>query len=166
MEDLGIWNEGIEPKAYAATDEKYLAAVMEQYKLYVDLTDRFQSRGPAVDSFFLTINTAAFALIAAAGFRGLDLSVATMWLAVPLAALLVNCYVWWRTIRSRRFITGAKFQVIGALESRLPSSPFFIAEWKALDRAYMGRFAGPVQEWIPIAFGFVYVGMFAAALAA
>jgi hypothetical protein len=66
MADLGnLWNDHISSESYEGAKEKYQKAILEQYKLYADLTDRLSSRAPIIDTFFLTINTAAIALIGA-----------------------------------------------------------------------------------------------------
>lgn len=166
-EDLQLWNEQVKPQNYE-TEEKYRAAVLEQYKIYVDLTDKAQARAPIIDTFFLTINGAALTLIGAFASKGHGIAEAQWWLVIPLIAMISNCYIWWRSIHSRKFINAAKYRVIGELESRLPASPLWRAEWHALvnyGRASK-RFIGPVQEWIPVIFGFVYIGGFIAILLA
>src|SRR3954447_154985 len=59
-----LWNDEVTVKAYYAHDEKYQEAVMEQYKLYVEMTDRISSRRALANTFFLTLNSAVLTLVA------------------------------------------------------------------------------------------------------
>jgi hypothetical protein len=49
----------------------------------------------------------------------------------PLVAL-GQCFAWFYLVWSYRLLNSAKYQVVGALEERLPASPFWAAEWWAL----------------------------------
>jgi hypothetical protein len=162
-----LWNEHIGPDSYGGSKEKYQDAVLKQYKLYSDLTDRVSARAPIVDTFFLTINTAAIALIGVV-WTGHDQIRASSWLLViPLVPLLANCNIWWNIIQSRRRILAAKTQVIVALEERLPAQPLGTAEWKAYQTVHPGALRTPKSlglQWIPIAFALLYIGGFIAAL--
>jgi hypothetical protein len=44
--------------------EKYQAAIMDQYKLYVEMADRTSARRSLMNTFFLTLNTGIFTVIA------------------------------------------------------------------------------------------------------
>ena len=45
---------------------------------------------------------------------------------------IVFCLAWAALLRSYRNLNTAKFKVIGLMEERLPTSPFYAAEWRAL----------------------------------
>ena len=77
-------------------------------------------------------------------------------MAIPLAAILGQCFAWFYLVRSYRLLNSAKYQVVGVLEERLPASPFWGAEWWALgegtDRARYWPLSH-IEQWIPILFG-------------
>ncbi len=82
----------------------------------------------------------------------------------PFIAVLALCYTWWRLVKSYRQLNTAKYLVIGEMEKRLPSSPYWSAEWKALGEGKAPKRYVPlshVENWIPIIFGGVYIFGFA-----
>ena len=68
-------------------------------------------------------------------------------------ALLVQCGAWFLLVRSYRQLNSAKYIVIGVLEERLPGSPYWNAEWKAL-----GEGKDKAKYWPIIASGAVGAG--------
>jgi hypothetical protein len=87
-------------------------------------------------------------------------------LVFPLVAVLGQCAAWFYIVRSYRLLNTAKFQVVGALEERLPASPFWRAEWNLLGEGKDRRRYWPlshIEKWIPILFAGTYL---AAAVAA
>lgn len=103
---------------------------LEQYKMYIEMTDRISNRRQSANSFFLTVNTAVVAII---GYVQLGevagKSQAFYWL-VSIAGMLL-CYSWYRLIRSYKDLNTGKFAVIHALEKKLPTAPYD-AEWESL----------------------------------
>jgi len=72
---------------------------------------------------------------------------------------------WFWLIRSYRQLNTAKFQVIGALEERLPASPYWRAEWFALGEGKDKSKYWPLthlEQWVPLLFVAIYVTGFAA----
>jgi hypothetical protein len=148
-----LWNDGEE------TPRSNIGMVLEQYKLYVEMADRVSSRRALANTFFLTVNTLVFTGI---GFLWKDPPQASAWLGVfPLLVLVAQCLVWFWTIRSYRQLNAGKWAVVGAMERRLPASPWCSAEWVAL-----GEGKDPsrywslthVEQWIPFLFALAYVG--------
>jgi hypothetical protein len=75
-------------------------------------------------------------------------------------ALLGQCAAWFFIPRSYRQLNGAKYSVIGALEQRLPASPYWSAEWKALGKGTNPAQYWPlshVEQWVPLFFALVYI---------
>jgi hypothetical protein len=95
---------------------------LELYKLAVEMADRISARRAVANSFFLTVNTGLAALLGSATFR---------WYVA--AAGIVFAGTWWALLRSYREINSAKFQVILAMEERLPVRVYG-DEWAALKR--------------------------------
>jgi hypothetical protein len=131
--------------------------VLEQYKIYVEMADRVSARRGLANTFFLTLNTAVFTVVGVfwqhppGTTRGL--------LVVPWFALVVQCLAWFWLLRSYRQLNTAKYAVVGALEERLPASPYWRAEWVALGEGRDPSRYWPlshVEQWIPIIFALVY----------
>lgn len=162
-----LWNEGAKTLFYADDTKAYQAAILEQYKVYVEMADRISQRRGLTNTFFLTLNTAIFTLVAAFWDDG---PVGTVWwLVIPLVVVLGQCFTWFYLVRSYRLLNTAKYKVIGAIEQRLPASPYSRAEWSALGEGKDPKLYWPlthIEKWIPGLFGFSYVAGFVAALVA
>lgn len=159
--------DGLVEPLWGSTDEALDADQMkvafEQYQLYVELADRVSARRALANTFFLTLNTAIFTVI---GVFWRDPPEASAWLAVaPLAVLLIQCAVWFWIIRSYRQLNAGKWAVVGAFEDRLPASPWWTAEWKALGEGKDPSRYWPishVEQWVPLLFALAYIGGFVA----
>ena len=156
-----LWNLAISDGSYKKPDDKYQAAILEQYKTYVEMADRISARRALTNTFFLTLNTAVFTLIGV--FVQNEQQAATWLLAFPLTALLGQCGAWFYLVRSYRQLNTAKYQVIGQLEERLPASPYWRAEWNALGEGKDRSKYWPlthIETWIPILFAGTYLASF------
>jgi hypothetical protein len=148
-----LWNESL------LRDGISEPLILEQYKLYVEMADRVSARRALANSFFLTLNTGVFTLLAALGGttpQGDD----AWWLLAPLIAILGQCFAWFYLVRSYRLLSAAKYRVVGALEERMPASPFWRAEWWALGEGEDRSRYWPLthlEQWIPVLFGSAYV---------
>ena len=148
-----LWNTDIFDKY--EDKGKYNDHVLEQYKLYVEIADRISARRSTANTFSLTLNTVVVAI----------LSVCAEKLSVPSVVIVcfagvVLCYTWKRLINSYRQLNTAKYSVIGEFEKRLPSSPYWSAEWSALGegkdpKKYKQLTA--IETWVPIVFMLLYV---------
>ena len=142
-------------------DKTYDSTLLEQYRLYVEMADRVSARRGLTNSFFLTLNTGIVGVIAA--LKHVPDGSQQWWLVIPLVAILGQCYAWFYLVRSYRLINGAKYRVVGALEERLPASPFWRAEWwemgQGRDRARYWPLSH-IEQWIPALFALTYVAGF------
>lgn len=155
-DSFNLWNNDLNETNYGT---KYKEHLFEQYKLYVEMADRVSSRRNIANSFFLTLHTL---LLGAIGFS-LEKApqIVERWVIVfPLAAILLLCVSWWMIIRSYRQLNTGKFLVIGEFEKRLPASPYWSAEWKALGEGKDLKKYLPlthVENWVPVIFAFLYI---------
>ena len=118
-----LWNESALATRYGGDVKAYQAALLDQYKIYVEMADRLSQRRALAHTFFLTINTTIFTLIAVVWK---DRPKGTVWwLVFPLVVVLGQCFAWLYLVRSYRLLNSAKYEVIGALEERLPASPYW-----------------------------------------
>jgi hypothetical protein len=152
-----LWNDPRTLEHYQDAPDRYAAALLDQYKLYVEMADRISARRGLANTFFLTLNTLVFTLFGVFWEKRPGLS---PWLlALPLAAAVGQCVGWFFIVRSYRQLNSAKYKVIGALEQRLPASPYWNAEWKALREGKDWRVYWPlthIEQWIPVLFAVVY----------
>jgi len=143
--------------------DSYRQHLFDQYKLAVEMADRVSARRMQANTFFLAVNTGLLTVFASlakdriiSGFTG----------ALPIIALLVLCFVWWRIVRSYRQLNSGKYAVILDLETMLPAAPY-AAEWKALGEGKDPRRYLPlthVENWVPRLFGLLYLLLLLAVL--
>ncbi|WP_285683825.1 hypothetical protein [Actinoplanes sp. NBRC 103695] len=161
-----VWTEAVTAQRYQGVDEKYQAAVMDQYKIYLEMADRVSARRGLTNTFFLTLNTLVFTAI---GIFWRDKPNAALWsVSLPTVALLLQCAAWFWLLRSYRQLNSAKYVIVGVLEERLPASPYWRAEWKALGEGRDSSRYWPLthlEQWIPFCFATTYVAAFIAILA-
>lgn len=151
-----LWTEGIE------CDQ---AVIFEQYKIYVEMADRISARRALANAFFLSLTTATLTV---AGALWQAKILAPEVLVLPLLLLLVQNATWFWLVRSYRQLNSAKYVVIGMLEERLPASPYWRAEWKALGEGKDKARYWPMthlEQWLPVSLAALEVLGLAFALA-
>ncbi|MHA1441986.1 MAG: RipA family octameric membrane protein [Candidatus Heimdallarchaeota archaeon] len=122
--------------------------IFDQYKLYVEMADRISARRATTNSFYLTANS--FLFVALGILMSNDLVV-----VVPII-LIVGIFVsisWWLLIIYYKNLNSSKYQVINAIEEKLPVKGLF-AEWqisKSQDKPLKrSRGLTFIEQWIPI----------------
>ncbi len=106
-------------------------ALLKQYELFVGTSEALSARRQGVNTFFLSVNSiilAAAGLLWSNGQSGDLESVALVALGYVGGVL---CFAWYKLIESYRQLSQGKFDVIHALERRLPAR-IFKGEWVAL----------------------------------
>ncbi|WP_399887149.1 hypothetical protein ACGH7X_22025 [Streptomyces sp. BBFR51] len=169
MSDIGdaLWNPAVGPSEYTEADNRYREAVLEQYKLCVEMADRISSRRNLTNTFFLSLNSAVVAVAAAVSAGSLSRLSVPLLLA-GLVVLLAQCAAWCVMVRSYRQLNRAKYAVIGALEERLPAFAYSRAEWGALGEGRDWRRYLPLtyaEQWVPVVFAVSYLVGFCGVLA-
>ncbi len=148
-----LWNKSVSDEY---NDKgKYQDHVLEQYKLCVEMADRISARRSAANTFFLTLNTLVVGALSICAEKFCGLSTIAL-----CAAAIVLCFVWKSLIKSYQQLNTAKYAVIGEFEKRLPSSPYWSAEWNALGEGKDPRKYKPlttVETTVPIVFMFIYL---------
>ncbi|MEO1987641.1 MAG: hypothetical protein ABGX47_13510 [Martelella sp.] len=136
--------------------------VLEIYKMLVEMADRVSQRRQSANSFYLTVNTAIIggtAYLSQSTFGQLS-----KW-AVSCAGIAI-CILWIRAVVSYKSLNAAKFEVITALEERLPVSPYR-DEWTILDVDGDGKRHKPFHKTevlVPIVFMCVHAAQLLAEL--
>ncbi|MCN9240863.1 hypothetical protein NGF19_08660 [Streptomyces sp. RY43-2] len=115
---------------------EFSPSVLELYKLAVEMADRVSARRGLANAFFLSVQTA---FVGAIGIFLTDPQRKPLWTA-PVIALtgVAISMTWWLQLRSYRDLNRAKFEVINAIETRLPVK-IFTDEWRLLVRAPSAR---------------------------
>lgn len=134
---------------------EYRAHLMDQYKLYVQMSDRVSERRTEANRYLLTVNAFLITLY------GLSTSSASIekgiWLyVVPLAGIAV-CLTWLATIKSHRDLNTAKFKVIHELEQGLPAALYY-REWVLAEEGKGSAYKpiSHIEEVIPWVFAALY----------
>jgi len=112
--------------------------LLEQYKLYVESADKVSSRRDSANHFYLTLNSALFAI---SGYLSLLNKQSYIFLIIPLIGIVISFY-WLKTITSYKNLNNGKFNVIHKLEKNLPAK-LFDYEWEVIGR-------GKTKDYIPI----------------
>ena len=153
-----LWSN-IDNSEYSNNKELYQNHILEQYKMYVEMADRISSRRNFANIFFLTLNTTILGSIGFL-FEKTQLIDPKWLITFPLVCTLTLIVVWWCLLRSYRNLNSAKFKVVGHLEKRLPSSPYWSAEWKELREGKGLKKYRPLtalETYVPIVFGLLYI---------
>ena len=155
-----LWTS-LGPDDYGGDAAAYQGAILSQYELYVEMADRISQRRGTANTFFITLNTGVFALVAGV-FEG-DINTPTPVLAVVTVVLIAQCLVWFWILRSYRQLNSVKWKVVGEMEKRLPSKPWSDAEWVSSGSGKDPAMYWPiskVEPFIPGLFALAYVAVF------
>jgi hypothetical protein len=150
--------EQIEARLWNAGGTDVQQALLDQYKLYVEMADRISARRGLTNTFFLTLNSAIFTLFGVLWKdKPADIDDAIVLLLAAVA--LGQCAAWGILVRSYRLLNGAKYEVIGLMEKKLPASPY-AAEWQALGEGGEWKLYVPLshaESWVPYLFAAAYL---------
>ncbi len=158
--------DGIIFGSRSSSDQANVEILMEQYKLFVETSERLVARRQVVNTFFLSANALA---LSALGLIAREASqsplIALGIIAIAVAALLL-CVAWKTLVGSYRQLNRGKFAVIDRLEEKLPAA-LFRAEWAALGRGDDPKVYKPftaTEEVVSLIFMVVYalIALFAA----
>lgn len=128
--------EEIEKMLFVSNNEKYgdnyIDHLLDQYKIYINATEKISDRRQKTNEFFLGLNTALVALL---GFITTKTSFSESSLLIFVSAIsgITICYLWYRIIMSYKGLNSAKFKVLHAIELRLPLA-LYDTEWEMLGR--------------------------------
>ncbi|MGH2803751.1 MAG: RipA family octameric membrane protein [Thermoleophilaceae bacterium] len=141
----------------------------ELYRLAVEMADRISARRGVANSFFLTANTGIVAVLGSQDVR---------WYLA--AAGIVFAAAWWALLKSYRDLNSAKFEIILAMEERLPIGVYG-DEWDRLRRepvkfslrrdalrSWLAQYRelGSIERIVPWVFALIYAAEIVRQLAA
>jgi hypothetical protein len=145
---------GVPEKDYHSV-ELYHKDLYDQYRLFIEMTDRMHQRRQQLVNWFLTLNTGFITAIGVLVEKEINLI-----LIAGLAFIGVSiCVIWRKLLKSYKQIKCGRFQVIHEIEEKLPLQ-LFKAEWEALKEGKDFKTYEPVtqlEQSIPMVFGAAYI---------
>lgn len=122
------------PKGSDSLSDEQRRILWEQYRLFIETSEKLVARRQTVNAFFLSINT--LTLSAVAFIVGIlieeEIRLSNgITATIPMVAGILFCAAWITLVKSYKQLNHGKFQVIHLLEEHLPAS-IFKAEWLAL----------------------------------
>lgn len=142
-------------------DAPLSAAILEQYKMYVQTADNVSARRVSTNRYLLTLSAALIAVY------GLHPSILDQWyLGVSIFTTGIAVSVlWYMIIKTHRDLNKAKFKLIHKLEQHLPAE-LFVRELnmteKNSSKSYINATA--IERWIPFLFAGLHVFLLASIL--
>jgi hypothetical protein len=138
--------------------DNYIDHLIEQYKIYINATEKISDRRQKTNEFFLGLNAALVTLL---GFIATKSSTDQIISIIPLASIAgtVICFLWHSIIASYKGLNSAKFEVIHTIEQRLPLA-LYDSEWELVGRGENQRVYWPfshIELWVPRVFIGIYI---------
>lgn len=140
--------------------DKYIEHLLDQYKIYINATEKISDRRQRTNEFFLGLNTALIALLGFIATKTSQSEISLM-LGVSSIAGITICYLWYRIIASYKGLNSAKFKVVHAIEMRLPLA-LYDTEWEMLGRGQDKEIYWPfshIELHVPKIFIVIYLAL-------
>jgi hypothetical protein len=138
--------------------ERWSDALLEQYRLYVEMADNISQRRHQTNAFFLTVNLALVTALSTLATGDGSAAIGSGGIVIVAIAGIGFSYFWRRLVRSYRQLNTGKFEVVHELEARLPAR-LYDAEWTALGRGEEPEKYTPLthtEEDVPLVFAVLY----------
>jgi len=152
-----LFNEIKNEKTYLQNNnENWHSQLMDQYKLYVEMTDRISQRRMIANSYFLSLNSAIL------GFIGYLMTKEMIgYLSLLAVAGIMLTALWYSIILSYRTLNRVKWRVVHQIEIQLPIQPYH-AEWKIMQTEADLKYhpISHVEAAVPWVFLFLYLIVF------
>ena len=139
----------MEKEKAEATDAEVILA---QWQTCVEMANSVSQRRDAMNNIFITVNLALMAAVS------ITWEIKSIFL---LMAGIVLCFLWKLFIGYYKLLNQAKFDVIQALEKRLPATPFK-DEWEILCKTKKYKDGTWLETVLPVTF----IGLYAIAIIA
>lgn len=127
--------------------DAYDDAILEQWKVCVEMANANSEKRSNSNNIFITINTALVAVITfSLNYKNIILS---------LIGIVISV-LWIRTLNSYAKLSKVKYDIINELESKLPTTPF-TDEWYRLtkERNYIGL--TKTEKVLPCIYTLIYI---------
>ncbi len=140
--------------------DKYIDHFLEQYRIYIHVSNSANERRWKANEFFLGINTAIMGILGYFEIKS-PVEKSLLFMMVPFVGMAI-CYCWYRIINSYSQLNRAKFAVIHSAEKKLPLA-LFQTEWELLGKGKDREKYLPLsstEKLIPIIFSILYILIF------
>ena len=140
--------------------DKYIEHLLDQYKIYINATEKISERRQKTNEFFLALNSALLALLGFITAKTNQVELNSILIASSISGITM-CYLWYRMIYSSKGLSDAKFRVVDAIEARLPLA-LYDTEWEMLGRGENKKLYWPfshIELRVPFIFIFLYLFM-------
>ncbi len=143
--------------------QKFNEHLLEQYKLYVEMTDRISDRRMQTNKFYISLLSGLLALLSILVSVG-NFNPSLTFVIVSLLGIAL-CVLWHINIQSYRQLNSGKFKVIHEMEQFLPF-PCYDKEWEILGKGKSKYLQlTRVEKYIPLILSIPYIFLFLYTLA-
>ena len=138
---------------------KDTATLIEQYKLYVEMTDKVSERRIDATKLHISLLTALLAAVSLALGQNLSTKNQNFILVMTGIMGVALCFVWFFNINTYRQLNSLKFKVIHEMEKELPFA-CYSREWEILDKnpkEYKYRRLWKIEQLVPLLLLIIYL---------
>lgn len=135
----------------------HIDVILEQYKLYIESTDRFSGYRLQANLLFVTTNTMLIGLLAAV-LEFIVKPKISWWILFACGTGVLLNITWFFLVRSYRALNSGRFKVIRTVEEKLPIQ-LYKMEWDILTNQEKSSYIRQsyVEQTMPILFGLLYI---------
>jgi hypothetical protein len=151
----GTTDLAISPDSYGGD---YYGHLMEEYKLYVEMTDRMSARRIQASQFYISLLSALFGVIAILVEKKMVPGSESLFLLLGSLLGLSLCFIWYVNINSYKQLNSLKFKVIEEMELHLPF-PCYAKEWQIEKKTNHYQRLSKVEKYIPLSIALLYLGL-------
>ena len=149
------------------TRDEDCPAILEVYKVAVEMADRVSARRSLANNFYLTIHSAFVAgiLVAVTGREQIIAPTRAILICVAAAGIAL-ALLWWCSLVGYQRLNRAKYKAINHIEDALPAKPLS-QEWELLEREQQDswrhryRELGWAERRVPLLFIALYIAVVA-----
>jgi len=149
----------ITPEKYGS---RYNDHLFEQYKLYVETTDKVSDRRAIANTFFITVVSAMISIMGVLiGFGNNNKFLISCWMIIISLSGIIICYSWYVILQSYRQLNYGKFKIISEIEEKLPLQ-CYDSEWNVLGKGKqpkLYRSLTTIEKRVPIMFILIFIAM-------
>jgi hypothetical protein len=120
------------PALYDKHDDAYLDHMLEQYKVFVDVTLQYWKHIESANNFFLTLHTAIVSAFTFLLIRKVEVPKALVPLLVTMSCAVA--LQWFLLLRSLQKLNRSMHEIIQEWEKQLPAQPHRVEYYKLFQR--------------------------------
>jgi hypothetical protein len=138
--------------------ENFQLHLLEQYKIYVEMTDRISARRSQTNSFYITLLSSLLAFISLVSDKQLFSTSKDELLFLVAILGIFLCYSWYANIRSYKQLNSLKFKVVHEMEQCLLFA-CYDREWEILKKEKNNEYLRltKVEQYVPFALAIPYI---------